>query len=503
MKAQKMARIMSASLLLFVSLTVTSAALSRHDFPATMGWGCATAAWQVEGAWNSSGKGPSIWDVWTHEQGQRFGDVADDEYNVAHMENDVKLLASLGFSHYRLSISWPRIVPTGRFSEGINQRGLQYYARVLATLDRYGIIPVVTLFHWDTPYVSFFNGSQTGPVGWLRKDIVQEFVNYATLIFKTFPNVPYYLTFNEPLSFIWDGYGSNAAAPGRCSNRSECPYGNSATEPYAAGHNVLLAHAYTVAAYRALGLRGKIGITLDLSFAVPLSSANASDVEAAERSMEFQVGWWADPIYRGDYPASMRAALGNRLPRFTSQESKLIRGSHDFFGLNHYTSAYVTAGRDGVPSDGWKYDQNVQYHHTRNGVPIGTRAASSWLWIYPPGMRGVLQWVSQRYGDPIYITENGVDVPGEANMTLPAVLNDTFRSAYYEAYLENVHKAITIDGVDVRGYFAWSLLDNVEWASGVSLLFGITWVDRHDQSLRRYPKNSAEWWKRFLRHSNK
>ena len=362
-------------LAVFLALCVVSAhALSASkDFPSDFLWGAATAAYQIEGAYDVDGKGPSIWDQWSKVAGHTHdgdtGDVADDSYH--RFEEDLDLLSAIGFSTYRFSISWTRIIPTGRFSEGVNKKGLDFYRRVLDACKKRNLTPLVTLFHWDTP-LGFFNGSQSEPVGWLREEIIDEYVNYATLIFQTFPQVPYYLTFNEPLSFVKNGYGQDGTlAPGRWSNRTQCLFGNSAVEPYIAGHHVLLAHARAVAAYRSFNLSGKIGITLDISFAESLDSNVETDLEASERSLQFQVGWWAGPIFKGDYPRVMREQLGNRLPQFSEEEKKLILGSHDFYGCNHYTSSYVTSGRVGKSQDGWSFDQNVTNTHYRNKIPIG------------------------------------------------------------------------------------------------------------------------------------
>ena len=490
---------MIRGVLLFVAcLVLTEAApmIRKSSFPASFFFGTATAAYQVEGAANEDGRGPCIWDQWgpAHSYHNETGEIADDEYH--RLEEDILLMKDLNFSQYRFSISWTRVIPTGKLSDGINQKGVDYYQKVFDLCEKYDITPFVTMFHWDTP-LPFFSGDQNGPVGWLRPEIVDDFVDYATFLFKTFPNKPFWLTFNEPLSFIKNGYGAvGTQAPGRCSDRALCPFGNSATEPYIAAHHVLLAHAKTVAAFRAMNYKGEIGITLDITYAAPYDLTALDDLEASDRSMMFQVGWWAYPIYFGEYPPIMRALVGDRLPKFSPEESALIKGSHDFFGTNHYTSSYVQAGRQGVASDGWSYDQNVTYTHVKNGVPIGPQAASPWLYVYPPGIRGAMNWITRRFSPKsIYVTENGVD--GEVGRPKAEVLKDQFRIDYYQNYLGELLKAIETDGNPVKGYMAWSILDNYEWHDGYSKLFGITFVDRQNNLTRTY-KDSAKWWKTFL-----
>jgi len=228
----------------------------------------------------------------------------------------------------------------------------------------------------------------------------------------------------------------------------------------------------------------------------PLTQAT-EDAEASERHMEFQLAWFADPIFLGDYPASMRLLIGNRLPEFTPSEKAVLKGSWDYFGLNHYTSNYVFFQNDTSVEPNWGSDQLAGTTAYRNGVPIGPRADSEWLYVVPWGIHRVLRWIAQRYGNPpIYITENGVSVPNETNIPLPQVLEDTFRVDYYKQYIGNVSVALS-EGIDVKGYFAWSFLDNFEWADGYTVRFGIHYVDYND-NLKRYAKASAKWFHSFI-----
>jgi len=308
-----------------------------------------------------------------------------------------------------------------------------------------------------------------------------------------------WITFNEPLTFAVQGYGDGTHAPGRCSDRRRCEYGDSSTEPYLAAHNVILSHANAVNLYRQRyqsSQRGIIGITLNVDWAEPLTS-NPDDAAASERHLEWQLSWYADPIFKGDYPASMRTLVGNRLPLFTPEQQRLVKGSWDYFGLNHYTTNYVFFQNSTGGERNWVTDQLAGTTVYRDGKLIGPRADSFWLYVVPWGIYKQLRWVADRYDNPpIYITENGVSVPGETLIPLPEVLHDTFRVDFYKQYIGNVSQAY-LDGVDVKGYFAWSFLDNYEWADGYNVRFGIHYVDYND-NLKRYAKDSAKWFSTLI-----
>jgi len=316
--------------------------------------------------------------------------------------------------------------------------------------------------------------------------------------------VKYWLTFNEPLSFSVLGYDNGIHAPGRCSDRSTCPTGDSSTEPYIVSHNVLLSHSAAVNSYRTKyqsQQKGKIGITLNCDWAEPYSSSS-DDVDAAERHLEFNLAWFADPVFFGDYPEVMKERVGNRLPNFTDEQKQALKGSHDFFGLNHYTTQYVINDPTAVPGY-YEADQGlITTPYSQNGTIVGPQADSSWLFDVPWGIRKMLNWVAARYGNPLlYITENGVDVPNESSMSLDEALDDTFRINFLEGYLDNVGLAIG-DGCQVKGYFVWSLLDNFEWADGYTKRFGIHYVD-YNNNMTRYQKNSALWYSDYIKsHSN-
>jgi len=337
--------------------------------------------------------------------------------------------------------------------------------------------------------------------GWLNESMSLYFTNYADACFKSFGDrVKHWITFNEPLSFSISGYSTGAHAPGRCSNRSICNAGNTSTEPYIVTHNVLLSHAAAVHLYRTKyqsAQNGKIGITLNCDWSQPFTNS-LRDRAAAERHLEFQLSWFADPVFFGDYPQVMKDLVGTRLPAFTPDQKISLRGSHDFFALNHYTSTYASHPVSPPPTDpSWDSDQNAFLTREKDGKFIGPAADSSWLYVVPWGIRRMLNWVNDRYQDTeIYITENGVDVPKESSMPLQEALNDTFRVNFLKDYIAEVGNAIQ-DGVPVKGYFLWSLMDNFEWADGYSKRFGIHYVD-YTNGEKRYQKNSAKWYSNFI-----
>jgi len=283
--------------------------------------------------------------------------------------------------------------------------------------------------------------------------------------------------------------------------------GNSTIEPYTVVHSLLNSHASAVNLYRTKyqsAQGGVIGITFDSQFAIPWNPNDPRDVAAAQRRMEFTLGWLADPVFKGDYPKSMRDTVGERLPVFTEEERKLVNGSADFFGINFYTSKFARAYPENYPKPqqvDWESDCFVNITmYDMNNQPLGPLAASDWLVVYPPGFRMILNWINKRYDSPnIYVTENGVDAPFENSKPRDQVLNDVFRIDYLSGYLEQLSKAIYEDGVKVKGYFLWSLLDNFEWASGYEMRFGIHYVDYTDPKRARYQKQSAVWYSNFIK----
>ncbi|RDA87994.1 hypothetical protein CP532_3446 [Ophiocordyceps camponoti-leonardi (nom. inval.)] len=443
-------------------------------------WGFATAAYQIEGAFDQDGRGPSIWDSFCDVAGNiadgSSGRVACDAYN--RTADDVALLKSLGATAYRFSLAWSRIIPLGGRNDPVNQSGIDHYVRFVDDLLDAGITPFVTLSHWDIPQEldRRYGGSLD------RVEFPLDFENYARVAFAALPRVRHWATFNEPWCSAVLGYAVGSFAPGHRSDR----------EPWIAGHSLLLAHARAVRAYRRdfAADGGEIGIVLNGDGVYPWDAADPADLAACQRKLEFTVGWFADPIFLGDYPASMRAQLGDRLPTLTAEEADLIRGSSDFYGMNHYTANYVRH-RPGAPeASDWAGHVELLFENKR-GHCIGPETQSSWLRPCAPAFRDLLVWISRRYGGPkMYVTENGTSIKGESDLGRDEALDDDFRVRYYDEYVRAMVQAVDLDGVDVRGYFAWSLMDNFEWADGYRTRFGVCFVDYEDGQ-KRYPKKSA------------
>ncbi|XP_042447316.1 beta-glucosidase 1-like [Zingiber officinale] len=469
--------------------------LSRAAFPAGFTFGTAASAYQVEGMAHKDGRGPSIWDAFVKIPGQiannATGDVTVDEYH--RYKDDVDIMKKMNFDAYRFSISWSRIFPEG--AGRVNWKGVAYYSRLIDYLIQQGITPYANLYHYDLP-----EALEKKYNGLLSKQIVEDFANYADFCFKVFGDrVKYWMTFNEPRVVAALGYDDGTFAPGRC---SKCSAGNSATEPYIVAHNLILSHAAAVRRYREkyqAQQKGRIGILLDFVWYEPLTDSK-DDQDAAQRSRDFHIGWFLHPIIYGEYPKSMQVIVRERLPRFTEEEIKIVKGSIDYVGINQYTAYYISNPQHPNQGNPTRYqsDWNAQFWYERNGVPIGPRAHSTWLYIVPWGMYKAVTYVKEHYGNPVVIlSENGMDDPG--NVTLRQGLHDTVRINYYRSYISQLKRAID-DGAHVIGYFAWSLLDNFEWRSGYTSRFGLVYIDY--KTLQRYPKMSAYWFRQVLQRGN-
>ncbi|OAY73434.1 Beta-glucosidase 24 [Ananas comosus] len=427
-------------------------------------------------------------------------------------QEDVAIMKEMGLNAYRFSISWPRILPNGSLSGGVNKKGIKYYNNLIKELVSNGLQPFVTLFHWDSP-----QGLEDQYGSFLSHRIVDDFRDYAEVCFREFgDNVKHWITFNEPWSLSVGGYAVGILAPGRCSHSEglNCTGGDSGREPYIVAHNQLLAHAAAVAVYREkyqAFQKGKIAITLVTNWFIPYSDSK-HDKDSAKRALDFMLGWFMDPLTKGEYPITMQTMVGDRLPKFTKQQSKMVKGSFDFIGLNYYTSRFA---RDfSIPNrvhESYNTDSLTNQTVERNGKPIGPKAASNWLYIYPKGIRDLLVYTKRTYNNPtIYITENGVDEINNGTLPLKEALEDNFRIKFHQQHLLYVQRAIRKkyentslfcddrEKVDVRGYFAWSLLDNFEWMDGYTVRFGINYVDYKD-GRKRYPKSSSLWFRSFLK----
>jgi beta-glucosidase len=435
------------------------------SFPPGFAWGFATSAYQVEGAADS--RGASIWDAFclvpgAIEDGSN-GAVACDHVN--RVDDDVRLLASLGADAYRFSISWPRVLPEGHGR--VNEAGLDFYRRLCERLLEHGVRPLATLYHWDLPQSLQERG------GWAARDTVERFGEYAELVFDRLGGlVSDWITVNEPFCIAFLGHALGTKAPGR----------KSWPEAIAVGHHVLLAHARAVAAYRA-GAGGRIGIALNVTPVLPASDA-AGDLAAAQRLDAFHNRWFLDAVFRRRYPLDLVAELERRggwPSGLDEAELDTLADAGDFLGVNFYTRL---SARANPASELFGADELV----------IADDVTAMGWEIAPEALHDVLLRIAREYTSlPLLITENGAAFDDVRNGE--PVVDDPQRVDYLRRHVAQIARALD-DGVDVRGYFPWSLLDNFEWERGYSKRFGLVYVDYASQE--RVPKQSALWYRDFI-----
>ncbi|KAM6568148.1 hypothetical protein CsatB_016133 [Cannabis sativa] len=476
--------------------------IKKSDFPSDFVFGVATAAAQIEGSVNAEGKGESIWDNFVKTNPVKIADrsnmtTAIDSYK--RFMSDIEAISKLGVKSYRFSIAWTRILPNGSLSGGVNEAGISHYNNLINELVKRGIKPYVTLLHFDSP-----QALQEKYGGFLSRSMVKDFKDYSELCFTRFGDrVKNWVTINEPLIVAQMGYDLGVAAPGRCSFpflAGPCTEGNSTTEPYIVTHNMLLAHATAVKLYRRKFQKtqgGEIGITLVGKYFEPYSETR-DDIAATKRLMDFQVGWFMEPLVYGHYPKSMIRKVKNRLPKFTLKQKKLVQGSFDFIGINYYTSRFAKSKPPSFPTRFTTDALATEESHKINGSLIGPKAkGSTFIFVYPEGLRKLLCFMKDKYQNPkIIITENGITEVNDPNKPLEVALNDPHRIINTLRHLYKIHQAMQY-GVNVKGYFYWSLFDDFEWGEGFLPRFGLYYID-YKNNLNRIPKESAKWFNRFL-----
>ncbi|CDO99725.1 unnamed protein product [Coffea canephora] len=473
--------------------------LQLADFPSNFLYGTASSSYQFEGAFLSDGKGLSNWDIFSHEAGNILdgsnGDIAVDHYH-RYLE-DLDLMEDLGVNSYRFSISWARVLPKGRFGN-VNMAGIKHYNKLIDALLDKGISPFASLTHYDIP-----QELEERYGAWLSPKVQDDFRYYADICFKYFGDrVKYWVTFNEPNVVAIRGYRSGIYPPSRCSaSFGNCSTGNSEEEPFIAAHNMILSHAAAVRTYRTKYKEkqgGSIGIVMNAIWFEPFTNSS-EDKLAAERAQSFFLNWFLDPIICGRYPAEMQQILGSQLPNFQRQEVSEIKLGLDFIGINHYTSFYAKDCIYSTCEQGPGVSRSEGYYLRtafKDGVPIGETTAVDWLYVHPQGMYKIVMYIKDRYNNtPMFITENGYGELNKLNSSVKDFIKDYRRVEYMNSYLASLALAIR-NGANVRGYFAWSLLDNFEWTSGYTIRFGLHHVDF--ATLERTPKLSADWFKQLI-----
>lgn len=432
----------------------------NYIFPKNFEWGVATSSYQIEGGYNEDGKGQSIWDRFSHQhnniQNNDTGNIACDHYH--RFKEDVQIMKEMGVKAYRFSISWPRVLPKGTGKP--NQKGLDFYRKLVETLLDANIKPVATLYHWDLPQALQDKG------GWVNRDLTGYFEDYVKLMFQELGDlVPMWITHNEPWVVAYLGHAFGEHAPGMYDFKKAVQV----------AHNLLLSHGLAVKTYRETGLKGKIGVTLNLYPVYP-ATGSEKDKNAARKQDEFRNTWFLDPILKSTYPKMLLKFYQKKygVPNIKKKDMEIISAPIDFLGINYYTRNVVKA------------DEKAELGVRRIKVENAEYTEMEWE-IFPRGLYDLLVRIRKDYGDiPIYITESGAAFNDK--LTKDQKVHDRKRIDYLRAHFEEAGKAIK-DGVTLKGYCVWSLMDNFEWAFGYSKRFGLIYVDF--KTLNRIRKDSA------------
>jgi beta-glucosidase len=444
-----------------------------YRFPASFVFGCSTAAYQIEGAWNADGKGESIWDRFAHTAGRirsgDTGDIACDHYH--RYEADIDLMAQAGMKAYRFSVAWTRILPAG--TGAVNAAGLDFYRRIATACRARGITPWACFYHWDLPQALQDRG------GWANRDSVAWYTDYVRTVVTALADViDHWVMFNEPSIFTAVGHLAGMHAPGIA---DPARYG-------AAVHHVNLATANGIRAIRAIAPDARVGTVLSFNHVYP-ATASSADAAAAQRSDAIMNTVFADPLFRGTYPAILLPLLA---PHIMPGDMDAMVAKIDFLGINHYTRMPISAAA-GSSDDGAAAGGGIGWARPAPGLPV---TALGWE-IYPQGLYDIVKRVCDDYGPmPIYITENGGAF--DDRRAADGSVSDPDRVALLDGYLGALQRAVA-DGYPVHGYLIWSLLDNFEWSHGSSKRFGIVYTDYATQ--QRIPKSSYHWYADLIRRS--
>ena len=450
------------------------------DFPEGFLWGAATASYQIEGAAKEDGRGTSIWDTFSHTPGKVLhgdtGDIACDHYH--RLDEDLDLMSEIGLQAYRFSVAWPRIQPEGRGPA--NEKGLDFYRRLVEGLRERDIEPMLTLYHWDLPQALEDEG------GWTSRETSERFAEYAGIVYEAFgDSVGFWITLNEPWVSSWLGHAYGVHAPGH-------------TDPakaLSAAHHLLLGHGLAMRVMRSAGpAENRLGITMNLHPAIPARDREA-DAEAARRVDGQANRLYLDPVFRGEYPEDLLSYYGERgveLPPVRDGDLETISEPVDFLGVNYYFRHHIREAPGEAETSG--APQIFSDLQARGIVPHDAEKTAMGWPVEPEGLEQMLVRIKDEYADlPIYVTENGRAVHDYVDPE--GGVDDEERVSYLDAHFRAVREAME-QGVDLKGYMVWSFLDNFEWAEGYSKRFGLVFVDYGTQ--RRVPKSSARWYKEVI-----
>nr|XP_023026914.1 myrosinase 1-like isoform X1 [Leptinotarsa decemlineata]XP_023026915.1 myrosinase 1-like isoform X2 [Leptinotarsa decemlineata]XP_023026916.1 myrosinase 1-like isoform X3 [Leptinotarsa decemlineata] len=465
----------------FISTSHSSSYLN-NSFPSDFMFGAGTSAYQIEGAWNKDGRGETIWDNFVHGNasnivGNATGDISCNSYYK--YKEDIRLAYLTGLNAYHFSIAWTRILPKGS-NKLVSVKGVNYYQELLKEVKSYNLTPIVTLYHWDLPQFLQTQG------GWTNKKTVDYFVNYTRVVFDTFKTVKYWITINDPRQICRGGYGIGTLAPGTK---------DSGVSDYKCAYYVLKAHAAVYHLYKTefSNLNGLVSLALESPWSEP-ATKDKNDVSATERSMMFDFGLYANPIFIGDWPTVVKERVQyrsknkkerTRLPAFTDEEIKEIKGTADFMAVKFFTTRLISDDKE-APYDETSFENDLRVKETLDpNWTINTFGKT----IVPGSMRSFLKWIKDTYKNPsIIITANGIPDNGTFRY-------DEERVHYLGDYLNAVLEAIDKDKVRVHGYMYWSLLDSFEWTQGYSQHYGLYRINFDNPYRDRIAKSSVEYYR--------